>query len=262
MQAKQMSMFTIRETAQRLWEARRSGGEPPEELKGLLTMEHAYRVQMEVLALQLAEGHTLAGWKIGQTSRPMRQATGATSPALGYLLGGRGFASPHRLELARAGDCALEPELAFILARSLQGPGITRGRVREAVASVVPAFELVRSDPRWSEPAFKRAGNAGQWGYVLGQAVPGCPHARALDALRLRLTNGDKVRLEALGREVNDNPLDSTAWLANALAAHGRELEPGQIILTGSYSRLMPLRSGDRWQATFEGIGAVDLSAF
>lgn len=262
MQAKQKPMFTIREAAQRLWEAQRSGGEPPEELKGRLTMEHAYPVQMEVLALHLAAGQTLAGWKIGQTSRPMRQATGATSPALGYLLGGRGFASPHRLELAGARDCALEPELAFILAQSLQGPGITRERVREAVASVAPAFELVRSDPRWTEPAFKRAGNAGQWGYVLGQAVPGCPHARALDELRLRLTNGDEVHLEAMGRDVNDNPLDSAAWLANALAAHGRALEPGQVILTGSYSRLMPLRSGDRWEASFEGIGAVALSAF
>ena len=54
MQAKQKPMFTIREAAQRLWEAQRSGGEPPEELQGRLTMEHAYPVQLEVLALQQA----------------------------------------------------------------------------------------------------------------------------------------------------------------------------------------------------------------
>ena len=52
--------------------------------------------------------------------------------------------------------------------------------------------------------------------------------------------NGEVVD-RAVNREVNDDPLECIAWLANHLAKYGLALEAGQRIITGSVTK--PLQS-------------------
>ena len=66
---------------------------------------------------------------------------------------------------------------------------------------------------------------------------------------------------QATGDAVMGDPCASLAWLANKLAEYGRGLEAGQYVMSGSFTRQFPLRSGDAARTRFEGIGAVAVSA-
>jgi 2-keto-4-pentenoate hydratase len=245
--------------AERLLAAWEAGGEAPPGLAGTLDMDAAYAVQVAVLRRHRAAGRAQRGWKIGQTSAAMRAANQETTPAMGFLLAAGGLESGSRLALAGATDWFLEAELAFVLRRDLRGPGATPDQARAAVGQVLPAFELVRRHGRFGMRTLQRALNLSQAGYVLGAAHAGCPPAAALDALPVRVTRDGAPVLEARGDAVNDNPLASTAWLANRLAAFGERLAAGQVILTGSYTPLLPLRAGERWAARFGDLGEVML---
>ncbi|HKI98614.1 MAG TPA: fumarylacetoacetate hydrolase family protein [bacterium] len=245
--------------AERLLSAWEAGADQPADLAGMLDIDAAYAVQMAVLARHRAAGRTQSGWKIGQTSAAMRAANGETTAALGFVLAAGGLENGARLALEGAENRFLEPELAFVMGRDLRGADVTPEQVRAAVSHVAPAFELVTRHGRFADRALQRALNLAHGGYVLGERTTGCPDATALDALHVTVTCNGAKEVEARGGEVNDNPLASTAWLAQRLAPLGEGLSAGQVILTGSYSPLLPLRPGQRWVAAFGGLGQVAL---
>lgn len=48
------------------------------------------------------------------------------------------------------------------------------------------------------------------------------------------------------------------AWLARKLGEYGLGLRPGDLIMTGSFTRQFPLAPGDCVAAVFEGLGTVE----
>ena len=49
----------------------------------------------------------------------------------------------------------------------------------------------------------------------------------------------------------------SVAWLANKLFEFGHDLKPGDQIMTGSFTRIIPLKLGHRIEARFDPFGSV-----
>jgi len=254
-----MSDDATQSITDRLLAAWEGGGPAPPDLAGTVDMGRAYEIQIEVLRRAVAGGRRHRGWKIGQTNTAMRAERGESEPAPGFLLAEDEREGGSSLELGGADDWYLEPELAVVLAAELRGPGITAERAREAVARVVAAFELVRRRPGWEDRALSRAVNGTTSGFVLGTGSRGCPEAAALDALPVGLACNGETKVSVRAGDVNDNPLASTAWLANFLAPHGESLRPGQVILTGSYTPLQALRPRQHWQATLGALGTAEL---
>ena len=56
------------------------------------------------------------------------------------------------------------------------------------------------------------------------------------------------------------DPVNSIVWLAAKLAGFGLALRAGDLVMTGSITRMLPLSPGDRARAEFAGIGAVEAS--
>src|SRR5262249_44538826 len=93
---------------------------------------------------------------------------------------------------------------------------------------------------------------------VIGTPVRLTP-TMALDQVTARVQlNGQEVAT-GLGSAVLGNPLNSIAWLADKLGQYGRRLRPGDIIMTGSFVRQLPLGPGDIAVAEFSGIGRVEV---
>jgi 2-keto-4-pentenoate hydratase len=241
-----------------LFDSSAKGVHYPDALRGQLDLESAYRTQQAVLALHLGNGEEQAGWKIGFTAPAVRAQFRSAEPVFGYLLGSRGYGSGLSFSVAEIANPAIEPELCFILGKPLKGPGVTPTQVADAVASVAPAFEIIelRGDMA-ADLGLGIADDVSQWAWVTGPEVRPYPRALDLGALRATMTRNGEVVADALGRDVIDNQLESIAWLANRLATFGSSLKVGQRVLTGSFSRPMPIGRGERWEATFAGIGSV-----
>jgi 2-keto-4-pentenoate hydratase len=50
------------------------------------------------------------------------------------------------------------------------------------------------------------------------------------------------------------------AWLANALAAAGRQLDAGTFVLSGSLAPAVPAQAGDAFTVEFDRLGTVSVA--
>jgi 2-keto-4-pentenoate hydratase len=65
---------------------------------------------------------------------------------------------------------------------------------------------------------------------------------------------------EGHGRDVMGHPLDALTWLANALAARGRGLAAGMLIMTGSIVATRFVAAGDEAAFRLGALGEVHAS--
>jgi len=223
-----------------------------------LTVEDAYQVQLLQVARWQGAGAQVAGHKVGLTSAAMQRQLGVDQPDYGHLLDGMFWLEHEPVPVSRFLQPRAEPEIAFVLARPLKGPGVTITEAIGAVGYVLPALELIDSRIRdWKiRLADTIADNASSGGVVLG----GPP--AALAGLDLRLAgcmlhkNGTLAGTGA-GGAVLGSPLTSLVWLANTLGARGVALEAGHVVLPGSVTAAIPVAAGDTVTATFAGLGRV-----
>jgi 2-keto-4-pentenoate hydratase len=224
--------------AESIWQGRRRGVYYPEELKGRLTLDVGYRVQLALLDRYLASGERQAGWKVGLTAPAIQRQVGIHEPVFGFLLESGAAASGVAFPFAGLIHPAVENELCLTIACALAGPGLTLDAVRAAVSAVAPALEIVerRGDAAADVP-LSIADNCQQRAFVVGPAagppaVSGDPATATVEVY----LNG-RLAERASGTEVMGTPLASVAWLAERLSQFGRRIEPGMRVMSGSFTR-------------------------
>lgn len=222
---------------------------PPSETHGLRSAHDAYLVQLAWDGIQRGRGERVVGRKIGLTSRAMQQQMGVSEPDYGTLWGSRHFVATGSRASIPAGiflQPRVEGEIAFLIGRRLQGPGITVQEVLAATEAVAPAIEVVDSriqDWRITLPDTV-ADNASFGAFIVG------PWSRSMLERDLRLVgmvlsrNGAET-VEGIGAAALGHPARCVAWLANKLAEFDIALEPGDIVLSGALARSLPVRGGD-----------------
>jgi 2-oxo-3-hexenedioate decarboxylase len=151
-----------------------------------------------------------------------------------------------------------EAEIAFILGKDIEGPGVTGAQVLAATEYVVPALEII--DSRYENFRFTLpdvvADNASSSRVVFGNRLTR-PEGLDLDLLGVTLhINGELKELGA-GAAVLGHPANSVAMLANMLARKGQKLKAGEIILTGGVTEAVLLSLGDYVTAKVDGLGEV-----
>ena len=56
------------------------------------------------------------------------------------------------------------------------------------------------------------------------------------------------------------NPINAVAWLANKLHEFGVTIEPGHVVLSGSFVRAVRMNPGDVINAAFDQLGDVSIT--
>ena len=261
-----LSINEVRTAAQRLHQAEKTR----QQIRQLsldhpgITLEDAYAIQKAWIDIKLAEGRVVKGHKIGLTSKAMQSALNINEPDSGVLLDDMFFADGGLVPSDRFIGTRVEAELAFVMKHRLAGPDCTMFDVLNATDFVVPALEILDTRIERVDPVTKStrksfdtiADNAANAGIVLG----GRP-VRPLDAdLRwigaLCYRNG-QLEETGLAAAVLNHPATSVAWLANKIASNGLALEPGQVVLSGSFIRPIETRKGDTIQADYGAYGTV-----
>jgi 2-oxopent-4-enoate/cis-2-oxohex-4-enoate hydratase len=108
-----------------------------------ITIEDAYRIQSRMIQRRLDAGETIVGRKIGVTSKVVMDMLKVDQPDFGQLTSGMVFNEGEPIDVGTMIAPRAEAEVAFILKRDLEGPGVTAADVLRATDCVMPCFEIV-----------------------------------------------------------------------------------------------------------------------
>ncbi len=103
------------------------------------------------------------------------------------------------------------------------------------------------------------ADNSWNEGAVLGEPVRAWRSLDLGQVLGVATINGQTVG-EGRGAAAMGHPLDALAWVANHLAALGRGLLRGEVVITGSVVTSKPVRAGDVVRFDVDQLGQVQLT--
>lgn len=257
---------TIATLARRLYEARRSRTplrQFSREHPGM-SVADGYAIQREWVRLELADGRTIRGRKIGLTSRAMQQSSQIDEPDYAPLMDDMFFEQGTDLPFDRFIAPRVEVELAFVLGRPLRGPGVTLFDVLSATEYVTPAVEIIdarieqfdretRTMRKVYDTISDFAANAG----IVTGGRPVRPTEVDLRWVGAMLYRNGVIEETGLAAAVLNHPATGVAWLANKLAPHDEQLDAGNIVLAGSFTRPATAARGDSFHVDYGRLGSI-----
>ncbi len=224
-----------------------------------LTLDDAYRISLGFLRRREQDGARVVGKKIGATSRAVQDMLKVEQPDFGYLLDCMacrpGTPVPISRELIQP---RAEGEIAFVLKRDLQGPGVTNAEVLAATAGVKPCFEIVDSRIRdWKIKIQDTIADNASCGLFMVADEIIDPRTVDLTTCGMVLWKNGEVAATGAGAAALGSPVNCVTWLANTLGRLGVPLKAGEVILSGSLVPLIPVVPGDRMELAIGGIGRL-----
>lgn len=232
-------------------------GRRPSEMFPQITLDDSYAISSLVAAEFIRRGRKVVGHKIGLTSKAMQAASGIDEPDFGYLFDDQVLADGAIVNHADFCMPRVEPELTFVLKAPLKGPGVGLVDVLRATDYVIPSIEIL--DARVTEPRriFDTvADNGAGAGIVLG-GRPVRPDDVDLRRIGVAFYRNAGIEETGLSCGVLGHPAMAIAWLANRLGPFGTVLEPGHMMLSGSFTRPVRANRGDTLHADFGPLGGV-----
>lgn len=226
-------------------------------------LDRAYRVTPVVRRLREARGERVVGRKIGFTNRNIWAQYGVYAPIWGYVYDSTvhdlaGLDGP--VPLAAFAEPRIEPEIVFGLS-SAPRAGMDEAALLSCIGWAAHGFEIVQSIfPGW---AFAPADTVAAFGLhgalFIGERRPVAPNhdewLRALSDFSITLRCGGVVE-RGHARDVLDGPLSALRHFVDLLDgdAHNPPLAAGEIVTTGTLTRAMPVKAGERWRTELAGI--------
>ena len=229
-----------------------------------MTIDDGYAIQRAWVALELADGRTIKGRKIGLTSRAMQLSSQISEPDYAPLMDDMFFDAGTDIPVQRFIAPRVEVELAFILGKPLRGPGVTLFDVLGATDYVTPAIEIIDArieqfdrDSKAPRKVFDTISDfAANAGIVLG-GRPVRPDAVDLRWVGALLHKNGVIEETGLAAAVLGHPAHGVAWLANKIAPYGEQLNAGDVVLAGSFTRPTAAARGDTLHADYGPLGSI-----
>lgn len=207
------------------------------------TIEDGYRVQQRIHTRLAGEGIARLGYKIGSTSAANQRPWGLSEPIYAGIFTDTRSDTLAEALARRLLNPSLECEIAFRLTRDIDGadPGLSANTIIDAVGACHIACEII--DGRYEAPLTigvptLLADDFFHAGFVLGTANAGW-RALKFDTLEGAIEI-DGTRTSGNAADTLD-ALTATLWLARKLGRSGIKLRAGEIVLTGSFTRPIPI---------------------
>lgn len=260
--------WSVDELVRRLVAARRGGpalpGRSIEQAVG--TPETAYRVQSLVDAASWP-GASPTVWKAGADSRDALPTAAPIAPALVFANGATLSAASFPVRI-------VEAEIAYRFGTDLPPRAVpwTTDEVAAAVASMHVAIEVVTpriADFATASPLAKLADHLVNGAFVLGDGIAAW---RDVDLRRQKvaLSIGGKLQEAATGSHALGNPAVLLPWFVAHLgrlptwvdgeAGPPRGVRAGDVVTTGSWTRVVEAGPGQVVDVRFDGIGGASLT--
>jgi 2-oxo-3-hexenedioate decarboxylase len=197
----------------------------------------ALAVAERLRELRIADGDRPAGYKVGFTNPAVRAQFAAEGKLAATVYEATLLPEP-KIEAGRLLGPRIEPEVVLGIGEN------------GAVAWAAFGFEIVQSHVQdWKFAWVDAIADFGlHAALVIGSKQPFVPgDGERLAAMRVRLLRDGELVERGHGSDVEGGPLGSLEWLRAHLAGFGRDLRAGEVVSTGSLTRVPPIAAGERW---------------
>ena len=248
---------------------------PPLSSNGPLTVADGYDIARSMIDIRTAQGETMVGRKVGFTNRKIWPKYGVSEPirtpiwtpifdeTVRYTEDNRGLQSLEGALQPRIG-----PELVFKLNQT-PAPDASIEQLAECIEWMAHAFEIVICPfPDWK---FEMADSIAAFG-LHGSLIVGEPKmlsaasrrslADVLPHASLSLSCGDELRSAGFGSDVLGSPIHALWHLHQLLKVQPQfpQLAAGEIVTTGTWTDVCPIKPGETWTSAFSGISLPGLT--
>jgi 2-keto-4-pentenoate hydratase len=228
-----------------------------------LELGEAYERALSVRQLRIARGEQPRGYKVGFTNRTIWPRYGVFSPIWGTVWNTTLSFCDGQGEVPLTGTCEprIEPECVFGL-KATPPARPTLDDLLACVEWIAPGFEIVQSHmPGWKFSAADTVADSGLHAKLLvGRKVAvqdlprdGAAFDAQLAAARVVLSKGEQRIDEGTGANVLDGPLHALSHFVAALrdCPGAADLQPGDVVTTGTWTDAWPVHRGEQWRADF-----------
>lgn len=248
---------------------------PPLSAQSPLSIADSYDIIRCIMDVRIAQGETLAGRKIGFANRKIWSKYGQEEPismpiwtpvfneTVRFTEDNRGIQSLLGAQQPRIG-----PELVFKLG-STPAPDATMEELAQCIEWMAHAFEIVTCPfPDWK---FELADSIAAFG-LHGALIVGEPKilseasrrslGEVLANASLSLSCGDELRSAGFGSDILGSPLHALWHLHQLLNQQSQfsGLAAGEIITTGTWTDVCPIKPGETWTSAFSGLSLPGLT--
>ncbi len=225
---------------------------------GSLSIDDAYAIQAALIENRLAAGDSLAGAKLGLTSKAKQEQMGVDEPAYGWVPASTVLGDDAEVVLGELIHPRVEPEFVFLMGQALAGADATAEQVLDATESVVGGIEVI--DSRYEAFKFTLpdviADNTSAARVAIGAYGVG-PREVDLRAVTCTFTIDDEDVGSATGEALLGDPAECVAMLVRHLAKYDRGLEAGWLVMAGAPLGAQPLSVGTVATASYSHFGSV-----
>jgi 2-oxo-hept-3-ene-1,7-dioate hydratase len=258
---------TARELAMRIIESERTKL-PTKQISQIhpdFTIDDAYAIQDAGIRLNEEAGRVVRARKVGLTSKVMQDAVGVDEPDSGVIYDDMFYGPGDTVPFDRFLAPRIEVELAFVIGIELSGVDCTLEDVLEATSYVTPAIEILDTRIEMKDPDTGStrtivdtvADNAADAGIIVAHQRFDV-HEIDIPWVAAVLRRNGRIEESGVAAAVLDHPGRSVAWLTRRLAGQGISLRPGELILSGSFTRPLWVQRGDEFVADYGALGTLD----
>lgn len=229
-----------------------------------LDVATAYQSALAVRRLREQRGEVPRGYKIGFTNRTIWPRYQVFAPIWGTVWDStlQFCEGTGEVDLRATCQPRLEPETVFGL-RATPPANATLEQLFDSLDWVAPGFEVVQSHlPDWKFAAADTVADGGLHARLLvGKQAP--LHAVAesaaeleqrLNAARVSLLRDGQMVEQGQGSNVLEGPLHALHHFLQELrqCPGAPDLQPGDVVTTGTWTDAWPVLAGQRWEAQFD----------
>ncbi len=230
----------------------------------------AYEVARRIHERRVAEGDRPVGRKIGFTNRGIWNEYKVHEPIWGHVYECTLVHAKDqrvRASVSRYCEPRLEPEIVLGM-RAAPPTRASLAAILSCVEWIAHGFEIVQTHyPGWVFRApDTMADNGLHGGLFVGEPRDptklGPDLVRRLEEFTISLACDGTQRDKGRGSNVLDSPIAALRFLLDVLANGPREqrLRAGELVTTGTLTAACPVKPGERWQTTLEGIDLPGLA--
>ena len=225
---------------------------------GNLSIAEAYEVQNLVAQKRIELGESIAGFKVGCTSRAIREQLGFNEPINAKLFRPHIFQGDVTVDCRDYLNCAIEPEMVLKIGKDLKGKNPSDDKLIDSIDYVSPGIEI-HNFKFWNTPPTIQELICS--GGIHAALVMGSARVNPIDlqfSKEMFCVYKDGIRVtSAPASEIMGGPLQSLRWLVKFLTEKGLSLKKNSLVIPGSPVELVNVDQDTELTVVIENVGSV-----